>query len=157
MNKFFCTQVTALSLLCFALGSAAAASPTIYLSCRVNGVSTFGEKIEDISETVEVEVEEKPWLTIVLRGPTIAQFLSSEDLDDSGLTSTALHNRSRRDVWDLSTKTVNPGKRTYVSTLKINRVNGSFSYSREGATTSGISFDERVAGACVKRSAVRQF
>lgn len=157
MNRLFRDRAAALLVLCAASGLAGAAPPTIYLSCRAAGASTYGDEMKRILETVEVEVEEKPELTILLAGPTIAQFMSSEYLEDSGISSTPLSNRTRRDVWNLTTRTVGVRQRNYVSSLKINRVNGVFSYSREGTTSTGVSFSDHVSGTCTKRDKELKF
>ncbi|WP_208513169.1 hypothetical protein [Variovorax paradoxus] len=157
MNKIFSARTAVLLSLGIAFGTAVAAPPTIYLSCTVNGVGVFEEEVEKISETVEVEVEEKPWLTIVLRGEQLGQYLSAEDIEDGDIRSTAISNRSNGDEWNLTVRTVNAGQRNYVASVRINRINGSFTYSRKGTTKSGMSFDDNVVGTCTKRSRTRKF
>jgi hypothetical protein len=41
--------------------------------------------------------------------------------------------------------------------VKIDRVNGSFTYHIAGTTNSGLSFDTNVAGTCTKRNRARKF
>jgi hypothetical protein len=157
MNKVFPARALALFMLLVAIGQAIAAPPTIYLSCSVSGVNTLGDELDKLSEIVEVKVDEKPWLSISLHGEQISQIFSSKDIADGDLTSTAISNRSNSDQWDLTTKIVNTGTRTYTTSVKIDRVNGSFTYHIAGTTNSGLSFDTNVAGTCTKRNRARKF
>lgn len=157
MIKVFPGPALARLILCIAFGSASAAPQTIYLSCTVTGTRTVDDEQTKLSETVGVEVVEKPILSIALRGKYVGNFLSAEDIEVEGIRSKAISNRSGSDVWDLSSKTIEAGKRTYVSSVTINRVTGLLSYSREGTTDSGLSFGDRVAGTCTKQSRARKF
>jgi hypothetical protein len=158
MTRFTHFRAAALAFFCAVSGAAAAAPPTIFLSCPVTGVASGGDGVpEPISETVEVEVEEDQWLTIVLYGRSFDHFMSAEDLETDGIISTG-KNHSRGHVWDL---TVNiryvDTKRAYEATVAINRISGLFRYSRKGVTSSGEPFEVVARGTCIKRSAKRKF
>ncbi|NVM87084.1 hypothetical protein FHT32_000707 [Variovorax sp. SG517] len=148
----------ALLTLCTTLGSVAATASPIQLSCSVNGTSIIDGDEHPISETVEVVVTEREWLDIDLAGPSMNHFLSGRDLKTkSGFVITP-SNTSSGDVWELSNKVKNPNNRGANETsVRINRLSGSFWFFKDGRLSSGQSIRTKVTGTCAKQSSQRQF